>query len=74
MTHENSKYDDDDDDDDLPESAPGTEKWTENEEIQIFRKYLRYPTVSLTTDFGIFSESFEKFLNLKIVFKYKEKN
>ena len=34
------------------EVLPGTEKWANNEEIQIFRKYLSFPTVSLDSDFG----------------------
>ncbi|XP_055301120.1 aminoacylase-1-like isoform X2 [Sitodiplosis mosellana] len=34
------------------EVSPETEKWVNNEEIKIFRKYLRFPTVSLDSDFG----------------------
>lgn len=34
------------------EVLPGTEKWVNNEEIQIFRKYLSFPTVTLDSDFG----------------------
>lgn len=38
--------------DGLYDSTPETEKWLNNEEIQIFRKYLTYPTISLEADFG----------------------
>lgn len=54
LTHENSQYDEDDDD--LDESTPETAKWVNNEEIRILRKYLRFPTVSLSTNFGILSK------------------
>lgn len=56
MTHEKSQFDDDVDynDDDLDDSTPETAKWVDNEEIKIFRRYLRFPTVSLSTDFGIY--------------------
>lgn len=53
MTHEKSQFDDYDYED-LEDSTPETAKWVENEEIQIFRRYLRFPTVSLSTDFGIY--------------------
>lgn len=31
---------------------PKTLKWTSNEEIQILRRYLRFPTISLSGNFG----------------------
>lgn len=40
------------DDDDLSVSTPETAKWVNNEEIRIFRKYLRYPTVTHSGNFG----------------------
>lgn len=50
--NKNSQTDDYDDfNDDL---TPETAKWVNNEEIQIFRKYLRYKTVSLEGNFGNF--------------------
>ncbi|XP_031629265.1 aminoacylase-1-like [Contarinia nasturtii] len=33
------------------DSTPATAKWVKNEEIQLFRRYLRFKTISLETDF-----------------------
>lgn len=36
----------------LNDSTPETAKWVQNEEIQIFREYLRIPTVTHVDDLG----------------------
>lgn len=42
----------DEDYDILNESTPQTAKWVNNEEIKLFRKYLRFKTVSPDSDLG----------------------
>lgn len=38
----------------LDQFTPQTEKWVKNEEIRLFRQYLRFQTVSLNSNFGKF--------------------
>lgn len=51
--------------DSLYDSSPETEKWVNNEEIQIFRKYLTFPTISLEADFGNLIKQLKISIDLK---------
>lgn len=54
------------DDDDLDYSTPETAKWVDNEEIRIFRKYLRFPTVTHDDDLG--KKKKQSFISFSLLF------